>query len=328
MNDQLRRHDAKQQGRGDAATRRRGETEKETIFFEGNEDFDGENEGFVEADPRRVSASARPRVSSAPLIIGHRGASALAPENTLAAFERALEDGADGLEFDVRLASDRVPVVIHDATLRRTGLCEGSIATLSSIELARVDVGTWFNLRRPTLAQPAYSNEKIPTLAQVFETMKERAAVLYVEMKCDVSEGRALAVETAQLIRAHAFTGRVVVESFTLDALAELKRVAPEIRAAALFEPKLSRPLPSARKIIEQTMACGADEIALHRTLATARTVAAARRRGMNTIVWTVDNPAWVKRAIERGLHALITNQPAQMRSRLDRLLNDRKAFA
>jgi glycerophosphoryl diester phosphodiesterase len=263
-----------------------------------------------------------------PLIIGHRGASALAPENTLAAFDRALEDGADGLEFDVRLARDRVPVVIHDATLRRTGLCEGSIATLSSLELSRVDVGTWFNLRRPTLAQPAYPNERIPTLAQVFETMKERAAVLYVELKCDPSESCALADETAQLVRAHAFTERVVVESFTLDALVELKRVAPEIRAAALFEPKLSRPLPAARKIIEQALACGADEIALHRTLANARMVAAAKRRGMNTVVWTVDNPAWVKRALERGVHALITNKPAQMRSRLDRLLNERKAFA
>jgi glycerophosphoryl diester phosphodiesterase len=67
-----------------------------------------------------------------PLIIGHRGASALAPENTLAAFERAMRDGADGIEFDVRLARDAVPVVIHDAGLRRTGLREGEVESLTS----------------------------------------------------------------------------------------------------------------------------------------------------------------------------------------------------
>ena len=273
------------------------------------------------ARPGGVSTSPRLRVAQTPLIIGHRGASSVAPENTLAAFERALADGADGLEFDVRLARDGVPVVIHDATLKRTGLSEGSIATLSSVELARVDVGTWFNLRHPTFAAPSYANERIATLAQVFEMMKERAAVLYVEMKCDAQESRALAVETARLVRAHDFARRVVVESFTLDALADIKRVAPEIRVAALFEPKLSRPLLTARKIIEQAMACGADEIALHRALATARVVAAARQRGINVVVWTVDHPAWVKGALERGLHALITNRPAQMRSRLDRLL-------
>jgi glycerophosphoryl diester phosphodiesterase len=134
-----------------------------------------------------MNQQAAPAVSK-PLIIGHRGASSIAPENTLAAFERALADGADGIEFDVRLARDRVPVVIHDATLRRTGLRRGSIATLSSSELAGVDVGTWFNRRRPALANPAYSNERIATLAEVFELMKKRRAILYVEMKCGARE--------------------------------------------------------------------------------------------------------------------------------------------
>jgi glycerophosphoryl diester phosphodiesterase len=261
------------------------------------------------------------RGNAFPLIIGHRGASAVAPENTLAAFERALLDGAGGLEFDVQLAQDGVPVVIHDASLRRTGLREGSIAALSSIELNQVDVGTWFNLRRPALAQPDYANERIPTLARVFELMKEREAVLYVEMKCTELESAALAAEVARLVRAYALVDRVVVESFTLAAIAELKRHAPEIRTAALFEPKLSRPLPFARKLVEQALQYGADEIALHRTLATRRMVEAARRRGLNVVVWTVDNVAWVKRGRDFGIHALITNKPRQMRERLNRLL-------
>jgi len=71
---------------------------------------------------------------SNPFIIGHRGASAHAPENTLAAFDLAFDAGADGIEFDVRLARDGVPVVIHDATLKRTALREGSVESLTSLE--------------------------------------------------------------------------------------------------------------------------------------------------------------------------------------------------
>jgi glycerophosphoryl diester phosphodiesterase len=253
-----------------------------------------------------------------PLIIGHRGASAVAPENTLAAFERALADGADGIEFDVQLARDRVAVVIHDPTLRRTALREGRIAALTSSELSSVDVGTWFNLRHPDLAQPAYARERISTLARVFQLMKERVAMLYVEMKCSASESSALAAEVARLVRDYSLVDRVVVESFRLEAIAEIKRLAPEIRTAALFEPKLSRPLPSARKIIAQAVHFKADELALHRTLALRRTVAAARERGLPTVVWTVDVPAWVKRGRDFGIHAIITNRPAQMRARLD----------
>lgn len=271
---------------------------------------------------RSDDAATRRRTPDNPLIIGHRGASAVAPENTLAAFERALTDGADGIEFDVQLARDRVPVVIHDASLRRTGLRAGSIAALSSVELGQVDVGTWFNLRYPTLAHPLYADERIPTLASVFALTKERRATLYVEMKCTEIESDALAAEVARLVRAYALVDRVVVESFLLPAIADLKRHAPEIRTAALFEPKLSRPLPFARKLVEQAIHYGADEVALHRTLATRRTIAAARLRGLPTVVWTVDNPAWVRRGRDFGIHALITNKPAQMRARLDRLLD------
>ena len=119
-----------------------------------------------------------------PLIIGHRGASAAAPENTLAAFARALDDGADGLEFDVRLARDGVPVCIHDATLKRTAMLDAQVAKLSSTDLGRIDAGTWFNRRYPTRARAEYSLERVPTLEQVLRATGHRAQRLYVEMKC------------------------------------------------------------------------------------------------------------------------------------------------
>ena len=103
-----------------------------------------------------------------PLILGHRGASALAPENTLAAFSRAISDGADGIEFDVRLSHDGVPVVIHDASLKRTGLIDRQVGELTAADLCEIDVGSWFVGRAQNLNQ-SFSGEKLPTLASVFK---------------------------------------------------------------------------------------------------------------------------------------------------------------
>jgi glycerophosphoryl diester phosphodiesterase len=254
--------------------------------------------------------------SPSPLIIGHRGASAHAPENTLAAFAQAFEAGADGIEFDVRLARDRVPVVIHDADLRRTALREGAVAALSSIELGKVDVGAWFNGRHPARAREEFTGASVPTLSKVFE-MYGGDRLLYVEMKCEAREMNALAAAVAALVSSHSVLERVVVKSFTLAALKEIKRLNPSIRTAALFERKLTRPAPSPRRIIEQALACGADELSLQRTLASRRILNEAMRCGLQTVVWTVDDPDWLERARRDGVHALITNDPALMRRAL-----------
>src|SRR6185503_14444987 len=96
-----------------------------------------------------------------PLILGHRGASAVAPENTLAAFSRAMSDGADGIEFDVRLSRDGVPVVIHDANLNRTAGVARRVSDLTAKELQEIDVGGWFDHaeRNP---QATFAGEKLP----------------------------------------------------------------------------------------------------------------------------------------------------------------------
>ncbi|HEX6626268.1 MAG TPA: glycerophosphodiester phosphodiesterase family protein, partial [Pyrinomonadaceae bacterium] len=125
-----------------------------------------------------MTRDARTFSSTTPLIIGHRGASALAPENTLVAFERALDDGADGVEFDVRLARDRVPVVIHDATLRRTLLRDETVAALTSSELRRWDAGTWFTLRFPERARDDYHLARVPTLDETLGLVGPRSAAV------------------------------------------------------------------------------------------------------------------------------------------------------
>ena len=253
-------------------------------------------------------------MTSSPLILGHRGASAVAPENTLAAFSRAIRDGADGIEFDVRLSRDQVPVVIHDATLKRTGLIDRHVAELTGAELQKIDVGSWFAERTQTPAE-SFDGEKLPTLVQVFELFGGISGVLYIEMKCNAGEGAALAAEVVRLSRESRLADRVVVESFDLAATAELKRIDAGIRTAALFEPKLTRPISTVRrlKMVDIALGVGADEIALHHTLASPRVIEKAKREGMEIVVWTVDDPEWIRRARSLGIKALIANDPALM---------------
>ena len=253
-----------------------------------------------------------------PLILGHRGASAVAPENTLAAFSRALAVGADGIEFDVRLSRDGVPVVIHDASLKRTGRVDRLVAELSVDELQEIDVGSWFSRPGPNASESFHSDkfrgEKLPTLAQVLELFNSNSGLLYVELKSDSPEaGVALAAEVVKLVREFRSAGRVVVESFDHAAIAAVKLIDSGIRTAALFEPKLKHPLSTMRrlKMIDAALAVGADEIALHHSLAAARVVEKASQAGLAVVVWTVDEAIWLTRARSLGIKALIANDPA-----------------
>lgn len=255
-----------------------------------------------------------------PLIIGHRGAAVVAPENTLPSFARAYADGADGIEFDVRLARDSTPVVIHDATLKRTAARAALVSTLSAAELGATDVGSWFNRRLPAHARAEYATARVPTLAQVLELTAPLGGVLYVELKCAPSDAHELAARVVGTLHTHGANHNVVVESFTLTAIAEVKRLAPYLRTAALFERRLTSPLPTARSLIARAHACGADEIALQHTLTTGRIVAAAQAAGFPVVVWTVDNPARLRRLRELGVCAVITNDPARLVQTLRRL--------
>lgn len=252
--------------------------------------------------------------SSRPLVIGHRGASALAPENTIASFVHAMRGGADGVEFDVRLTRDLVPVVTHDARLNRTGMVQGLVTDLSAEEIQEVDVGTWFDQKLIPGAR-SYAGERIPTLRQVLELFSDLPGLLYAELKVNADEGATLAATVIKLVREYAMYDRVVLESFDLQTLEAVKAIESGIRTAALFQPGLLRgvPLFKPSSIVDLAARFGADEIALHRTLARRRVTEKAISCGMKVVVWTVDSPIWIERARAMGIKALITNDPAAM---------------
>ena len=171
-----------------------------------------------------------------PLIIGHRGASAHAPENTLAAFQLAIDAGADGVEFDVQLAKDGVPVVIHDATLERTGLRPERIAELTSKQLGKIDVGSWFNKKFPNKAKPEFANDTVPTLTQVLDLLKDTKGLIYIELKCGDADYEPLAKAVCDVIRQPHLLPQIIVKSFKLAAIPVVRFHLPDSQSPPLFE--------------------------------------------------------------------------------------------
>jgi glycerophosphoryl diester phosphodiesterase len=249
-------------------------------------------------------------LKKSPLIIGHRGASALAPENTLAAFARAFDDGADGIELDVRLARDGVPVVIHDSSLWHTGRRKARVARLTSEKLGQIDVGTSFNRQHRPMARVQYMKQTVPTLEEVFKLMADSArqnTVCYVEMKAarKKKSNLSLAATVVEIIQRHNFHNRAIVISFNLPAITAIKEIDPSIRTGALFGPR-QRATKSAHRIIKEALECDADEILLHHLIAKRRILALALEANVNPVVWTVDDPWWITRARENRVHALM----------------------
>lgn len=256
-----------------------------------------------------------------PFIIAHRGASAQAPENTLFAFRRALADGAEGIECDVRLARDQAPVIFHDAWLKRTGLRDGKLSDFTSKELAKTNVGEWFNLRFPKKARDEYRQATVPALAELFELMRSNRLLIYVELKCEHGLHRRLAQTVASEIKNFNFENRVVIKSFNHDAAREIKRLLPEVKTAALFAPRPMRVLKPTNELLLPALHLEADEISLHYSLATERTVRKASAADLNTVIWTANHVGWVRRALRLGIYGIITNNPARLMAKKNQLL-------
>jgi glycerophosphoryl diester phosphodiesterase len=225
--------------------------------------------------------------------------------------------GADGIELDVRLARDGVPVVIHDATLRRTGLMAGSIGRLDSKQLAQVGVGRWFNRAHPKFAKGDYAQQCIPTLAQVFELGRKNTSIIYVEMKSEKDDiATELAQAVARLVKDFKFQKRVVVVSFNLGAITILKTRDSSIRTGALFGTTGITSRNWRENILAATAECAAEELLLHRLLVRRSFIEKAHDAVLPVCVWTVDDPKWVERARLLKLHGLITNHPARLLTR------------
>jgi len=235
-----------------------------------------------------AAALAKEKGAVPPLVIAHRGASAEAPENTLRAFRRALALKVDGLELDVQVTRDGVPVVFHDATLRRLTGTPG-----------RVGAKTWRELKKLRV----HGTESIPRLAGVLALVRGRA-VVQIELK----RGARVAPVVRAIHRARA-ARRVIFASFEVTLLRAARRLAPEIPRMLIAE---GRRLP---RLLRQMSALGATGLSLdHRAVRSRPVVDRIHRQGGTVWCWTVNGAPAMRRLAGWGVDAILSDNPALLR--------------
>jgi glycerophosphoryl diester phosphodiesterase len=242
-----------------------------------------------------------------PLNIGHRGAAGEAPENTLASFELAWRQGVDGIEFDVQLSSDGVPVVIHDARLRRTTSGNGWVWEHRASVLRRLDAGSWFNGRYRLRARERYAGARIPLLAEVLQWVKARQCLAFVEIK-DYRPG--VAAKVLQEIERAGLGHLARVVSFDLPSLQEARELSEQARLGLDFSGRL---LP-----VRRALALGAEALLPYWAIVSRGLIRRAHRAGLQVIPWTVNYPIHMRSKILDGVDGLITNYPRRLTGVLD----------
>jgi glycerophosphoryl diester phosphodiesterase len=232
-----------------------------------------------------------------PLNFAHRGASHQAPENTLAAFLRAVELGADGIEFDVQLSKDGEVVVIHDFGLEATTDGKGPVRERTLAELKELDAGGWFD--------PAFAGQCIPTLQEVIETVGDRL-LLNIELKVAGVRDDGLATAVVQAVEEHNLQDRVIVSSFGPLAAWRVKQLNRRIPVGLLYDSDLPFLLhrPWYRGLVRP------DAVHPHHSIVDAAYVRWARARGYRVHTWTVDESAEMERLVRLEVDLIITNAP------------------
>jgi len=241
-----------------------------------------------------------------PVVVAHRGASSLAPENTLAAIRKAAELGSAMVEFDVRQTKDGVVVLMHDANLRRTTNGKGRVKDADRIELSGLDAGHWFDA--------SFSGEPIPTLDEALAALGPKM-VAAIEIK----SGRTVVPRVHEAIDRHDVAGRVVLFSFRATHVRQSKAARPGLPALFLIDPEQGQD-SYPPDIVAQAQSTGADLVGLNHQAVDASVVKAFQAQGLPVFVYTVDAHSDVERMMKFGVDGIISNKPRSTRARIERI--------
>jgi glycerophosphoryl diester phosphodiesterase len=228
------------------------------------------------------------------LIIAHRGASSYAPENTIAAFDLALQIGACHLELDVHLTRDDHLVVIHDDTVDRTTSGTGPVASQTLAALQALDAGAWF--------REAFAGARIPTLTDVLTRYQGRAH-LHIELKGHTAH---LPQRTVDLVRAHSMAQHVTFTSFQHTHLQTMRAYAPELPTGWLVG-------EISDAVIAQAHALGCTQLCPCAPLVTAEIVQRLHTEGFIVRAWGVANEALMRQVVEAGADGMTVNFPDKL---------------
>ena len=233
-----------------------------------------------------------------PLIIAHRGAKGEAPENTIAAFELALQQGCDAFELDIHLSQDGEIMVIHDDTVRRTTNGNGYVKEMTMAELQQLDAGSWFD--------SSYEGESIPTLREVFE-LAPRHLMINVEIKGGISEG--VEEKLVALLEEYDLYDNVVVSSFHFDSLRTLETLNSKVKTGLLYAQNFAHP-----ELLPNT--AGVNAFSLHPYFIHLEETdfRSVQNEGLQMYAWTVNEESVMNKLIEKGIDGIITDYPGRLK--------------
>lgn len=227
-----------------------------------------------------------------PIIYAHRGASSQAPENTMAAFKKAVESGAGGIELDVHMTIDGELVVIHDESIERTSDGSGKVKECTLAELSKFDFGSWFS--------EEFIGEKIPTLEQVMTLLSSWRGMLNIEIK---ENNIGIESKVLALVDEYKIKDRVIVSSFDHYTLVNIKKLDDSIRTGALFMEKIYAPWEYAKMI-------GASAIHPFYRAINGEIIGNCLANGIDVNVFTVDRVKDIKEFAKLNVSGIITNVP------------------
>lgn len=236
------------------------------------------------------------------LNIAHRGFSGRFPENTMLAFQEAEKAGCDGIELDVHLTSDGVPVIIHDENIRRTTDGEGPVCSFTAAGLHAFNASAAWKGERPCT--------HIPTLEEYFEWVKDTRLFTNIELKNSVIDYPGLEEKAIALIRRYSLEERILFSSFNHYSILRCKRMAPEIRCGLLYSCWLANPGAYAKSV-------GAECLHPHFSSLIPEALAEIRSQKVQVNAWTVNEETDMRRLIDEGIEGIITNFPDRLKTLL-----------
>jgi len=249
-----------------------------------------------------MAASTGPSGFVAPRLIGHRGAAALAPENTLASIRAAAESGATWVEVDAKLTRDSVPVLMHDATLDRTTAGQGPVVARTADELGRLDAGSWFG--------PRFADATVPTLAQCLDECRRLGLGLDLEIKPDKGTEAATAAAVVAVLDKAGWTADdpIFITSFAIPALRVIRDYAPTFHRGLLIWKFPDGWQNAARDLGAVAV------ISDHKSLETAAHVARIRDGGWIPMTYTVNDPVRAAELYGWGVAGIVTDDPPALK--------------
>lgn len=234
-----------------------------------------------------------------PLIFGHRGARKYAPENSISSFKKAIELKLDGVEFDVMSTSDGVPVVVHDDNLDRLSGKHIHLHKTPFVDIQKLDIGRSFS--------PFFGGEKIPTLKEVLKLFENSNMFLNIEIKKQSHQHKNFLKNVVETIENSPLKNKVTISSFNREILYQIGRIAPQINRSLLLHPKAFFFL-DVIFFANILCVCGINP---HISRLNKRMISYARLKNLKVMVWTPNEPKDIRKAINLGVDAIISDEPA-----------------